>query len=40
MKSVERVLVIHQGGIIAKGTPNEIVNDRKVLDAYFGGKPS
>jgi branched-chain amino acid transport system ATP-binding protein len=38
MTSVERVIVIHQGGVIAEGTPDEIVRDEKVLDAYFGGK--
>jgi branched-chain amino acid transport system ATP-binding protein len=38
MSSVERVMVLHQGGIIAKGAPDEIVKDEKVLDAYFGGK--
>lgn len=38
MRSVDRVLVLQQGNIIAKGSPGEVVKDEKVLAAYFGGK--
>jgi branched-chain amino acid transport system ATP-binding protein len=34
---VERVLVMHQGKIISDGTPDEVVNDQRVIDAYLGG---
>jgi branched-chain amino acid transport system ATP-binding protein len=39
MRTVGRVLVLHQGSVIAEGSPDEIVKYQKVLDAYFGGKP-
>lgn len=38
MRSVERVLVLQQGRVIAQGSPAEVVNDERVLSAYFGGK--
>ena len=38
MKTVERVLVLQQGQVIAEGTPADIANDRRVLQAYLGGK--
>jgi branched-chain amino acid transport system ATP-binding protein len=37
MKTVERVLVLQQGEVIAQGSPDEIVKDERVLQAYFGG---
>ncbi len=40
MRSVERVLVLQQGELIAQGSPAEITNNEKVLNAYFGGKPA
>lgn len=38
MKNVDRVFVLDHGVMIAKGTPEEIVKDDKVLQAYLGGK--
>ncbi|MDV3293390.1 MAG: ABC transporter ATP-binding protein [Nitrososphaerales archaeon] len=38
MRSVERVMVLQQGELIAQGSPAEIANNEKVLSAYFGGK--
>ena len=35
-KHVEQVFVMHQGQILASGTPAEIVKDTKVIDAYLG----
>ncbi len=32
----ERVLVISVGAMIAEGRPNEIVNNRQVIEAYLG----
>ena len=37
MKTVERVLVLQQGRMIAEGTPEDIVKNEKVLHAYLGG---
>lgn len=36
MKLSDRVLVLHHGEKLAEGTPNEIVNNPKVIDAYLG----
>lgn len=34
---VERVLVMHEGGLIFDGDPDDCVNDPRVLDSYLGG---
>jgi branched-chain amino acid transport system ATP-binding protein len=38
MKTVEKVLVLQSGQMIAQGTPDEIVKNERVLKAYLGGK--
>ena len=38
MKTVERVLVLQQGHVIAQGTPEDIVKSEEVIQAYFGAK--
>ena len=36
MDLADTIFVMESGKVIAKGTPNEIQNNKKVLDAYLG----
>jgi branched-chain amino acid transport system ATP-binding protein len=36
MENCERVIVMHQGKVLADGTPAEIKGDDQVIDAYLG----
>jgi len=36
MRSVERVVAMHYGKIIADGTPSEVSRDKRVVEAYIG----
>ncbi len=37
MKISHHIIVLHQGGVIARGTPQEIAANQEVKDAYLGG---
>ena len=36
MKIVNRVIVLHQGEIIAEGKPKEVAKNKKVIEVYMG----
>ena len=36
MEAVDRIVVMEEGMKIAEGTPKEIMEDKKVIEAYFG----
>ena len=33
----DRITVLHRGGVIADGTPDQVKADARVQDAYLGG---
>jgi branched-chain amino acid transport system ATP-binding protein len=34
----QRILVLHHGELISEGTPDEVINDAQVIEAYLGSK--
>jgi branched-chain amino acid transport system ATP-binding protein len=38
MDNCERVIVMHQGRILADGPPAEITENEAVINAYLGGE--
>ena len=38
MNNCERVIVMHQGKVLADGSPAEIKSNERVIDAYLGGE--
>jgi branched-chain amino acid transport system ATP-binding protein len=37
MKHADRIIVLHHGERLAEGSPAEVTNDRRVIEAYIGG---
>ncbi|WP_439026313.1 ABC transporter ATP-binding protein [Haloarchaeobius sp. DT45] len=37
MENCKRVIVLHQGRVLADGTPDEIRSNEQVIEAYLGG---
>ena len=40
MALAHRIIVLHQGRIIAEGAPDQVVRDPAVLECYLGGAPA
>ncbi|MFW5949183.1 MAG: ABC transporter ATP-binding protein [Halolamina sp.] len=38
MQNCEHVIVMHQGTVLAEGTPTAVKNDERVVEAYLGGE--
>ncbi|PSQ10060.1 ABC transporter ATP-binding protein [Halobacteriales archaeon QS_5_70_15] len=38
MQNCEHVIVMHQGQVLMEGTPEEVKNDERVVEAYLGGE--
>jgi len=36
IRSADNIIVMDEGSVIAKGNPNQIKNNKKVLEAYLG----
>ncbi|WP_284013867.1 ABC transporter ATP-binding protein [Halobaculum litoreum] len=37
MDNCEHVIVMHQGRVLAEGTPEQVTSDERVVEAYLGG---